>query len=78
MNEVIMILFSVLNFFIIFNSPLVFLKKNISEINLFDIMIINSIIFINLLLLFSFFPVNSNFIFLIISLISYFFFFFEI
>jgi hypothetical protein len=78
MIEVLMILFSVLNFFIIFNSPVFFFNKRkyyFREINLFDIMIVNSIIYINLLLLLSFFPINSNSFFLIISLVSYLFFF---
>ena len=80
MLEVIMILFSVFHFFIIFNSPLFFFNKKktyVSKINLFDIMIINSILYINLLLWFSFFPVNSNYIFLIICLLSYFIFFYK-
>jgi len=78
MIEVFMILFSVFNFFIFFNNPVVFFNKKKSyfrEINLFDIMIVNSVIYINLLLCFSFFPINSNYIFLIISLASYLLFF---
>jgi len=78
MIEVFIIFFFVFNFFIFFKNPVFFLKKKktyFREINLFDIMIVNSVIYINLLLCFSFFPINSNYIFLIISLLSYLLFF---
>jgi hypothetical protein len=81
MIEIIMILFSVFNFFIIFTAPVIFFNRKISyfrEINLFDIMILNVIIYINLLLFFSFISLNTKFLFLIISLTGYSFFFFNL
>ena len=75
-----MILFSVFNFFIISTAPVIFFNRKISffrEINLFDIMILNLIIYINLLLFFSFISLSTKFLFLTISLTSYFLFFFN-
>jgi hypothetical protein len=81
MIEIIFILFSIFNFFIIFSSPVIFFDANkyyFREVNLFDFMILNVIIYINLLLFFSFISLNTKYLFSTISLISYLFFFFKI
>ena len=78
MSEIATIVFSVLNFFIIFSSPVTIFNKKISSYsgtNQFDILIVNSIFYINLLLFFSFFSLNTGYIFVIISLFAYFLFF---
>ncbi len=61
MLEIIMIALSGINFFIIFSSPIILFNKKICnylKTNLFDILIANSIIYINLLLFSSFFKIN--------------------
>jgi hypothetical protein len=72
MFEVLMILLYVPFLFIYFSFPVFFKIKNsfFYKINIFDILIINSIIHINLLLLLSFVFINSFYLFLIIFLIS--------
>lgn len=81
MLEVITIILSAVNFFIIFSSPVTLFNKKICnylKANLFDILIVNSVIYINLLLFFSFIKINYIYTYFILFLFSYLFFFFKI
>jgi hypothetical protein len=81
MLEITVITLSAINFFIIFSSPVVFFNKKICnylKVNLFDILIVNSIIFINILLFFSFFKINYIYEYFILFSFSYFIFFLKV
>jgi len=81
MLEIIIITLSGINFFIIFSSPIILFNTKICnylKTNLFDILIANSIIYINLLLFSSFFKINYIYVYFILFSFSYFIFFLKI
>lgn len=81
MLELITIVLSAINFFIIFSSPIVLFNSKIGnylKVNIFDILILNSVIYINLLLFFSFVKINYVYTYFILFSFSYFIFFLKI